>query len=231
MVFPLSALAAEPVRVEIPVSVELSGEAPSPEETYTVVLQAVDNAPMPENNTLTITGAGTASFSAISYSTPGVYSYTVAQQAGSHERGHYDTTTYYVKVTVTVSEDGTLEAVVAARKDAQMTGEKQSIIFTNTYDPAETPTQPADPGDNGGSSGDGGNSSGNDNSQTTPAQTETSAPQPSAAQMSITGQAPKTGDNGNAALWISLFVLSGCGLLLMIVKLYLSGRDRMSGHM
>ena len=81
MVFPLSALAAEPVRVEIPVSVELSGEAPSPEETYTVVLQAVDNAPMPENNTLTITGAGTASFSAISYSTPGLYSYTVAQQA------------------------------------------------------------------------------------------------------------------------------------------------------
>ena len=59
---------------------------------------------------------------------------------------------------------------MAARKDAQMTGEKQSIVFTNTYDPAETPTQPADPGDNGDSSGDGGNSSGNDNSQTTPAQ-------------------------------------------------------------
>ena len=52
-VFPLSAFAADTsVGVAIPVSVELSGETPSPEETYTFVLQAVDNAPMPEESTL-----------------------------------------------------------------------------------------------------------------------------------------------------------------------------------
>ena len=93
------------------------------------------------------------------------------------------------------------------------------IIFTNTYDPAE------DPGDGGGSSGNG-----DGGGQTQPAQPETTAPQPSAAQMSIAGQSPKTGDSGNLTLWTSLFALSGCGLLLIIAKCYLSRRDRMSGH-
>ena len=66
--FPVSAFAADAVNVAIPVSVELSGETPSPEETYTVVLQAVDDAPMPAENTLEITGEGTAAFPAITYS-------------------------------------------------------------------------------------------------------------------------------------------------------------------
>ena len=195
--FSLSALAAEPVKVEIPVSVELSGEAPSPEESYTFVLEAVDNAPMPAESRLTITGAGKSGFAPISYSTPGIYCYRVSQQAGSHERGHYDAATYYVKVTVTNSESGGLEAVVAARRDAQMEGVKQNIIFTNTYDPAE------DPGDGGGSSGNGGGGG-----QTQPAQPETTAPQPSAAQMSIAGTSPKTGDNAYTLFWGVLMVLS-----------------------
>lgn len=56
-VFPISAMAAGVAEVKIPVSVELSGEKPSPDETYTIILQGEDEAPMPEENTITITVA------------------------------------------------------------------------------------------------------------------------------------------------------------------------------
>ena len=85
-VFPISAMAAGVAEVKIPVSVELSGEKPSPDETYTIILQGEDEAPMPEENILTVTGAGKAEFPAVSYSVPGVYCYTVSQAAGQPEK-------------------------------------------------------------------------------------------------------------------------------------------------
>ena len=103
-VFPISAMAAGVAEVKIPVSVELSGEKPSPDETYTIILQGEDEAPMPEENTITITGAGKAEFPAVEYAVPGVYTYSVSQQPGKLENGHYDNTVYYVKVTVTNGE-------------------------------------------------------------------------------------------------------------------------------
>ena len=132
-VFPISAMAAGVAEVKIPVSVELSGEKPSPDETYTIILQGEDEAPMPEENTITITGAGKAEFPAVEYAVPGVYTYSVSQQPGKLENGHYDNTVYYVKVTVTNGESGDLEAVVAAHTDAQMNSEKQDIGFVNSY--------------------------------------------------------------------------------------------------
>ena len=131
-VFPISAMAAGVAEVKIPVSVELSGEKPSPDETYTIILQGEDEAPMPEENTITITGAGKAEFPAVEYAVPGVYTYSVSQQPGKLENGHYDNTVYYVKVTVTNGESGDLEAVVAAHTDAQMNSEKQDIGFVNS---------------------------------------------------------------------------------------------------
>ena len=53
-VFPISTFAADAVQVQIPVSIQTSGETPSPEENYTVELQAVDDAPMPSENVLEI---------------------------------------------------------------------------------------------------------------------------------------------------------------------------------
>ena len=84
-VFPISAMAAGVAEVKIPVSVELSGEKPSPDETYTIILQGEDEAPMPEENTITVTGAGKAEFPAVEYSVPGVYTYSVSQQPGKLE--------------------------------------------------------------------------------------------------------------------------------------------------
>ena len=103
-VFPISTFAADAVQVQIPVSIQTSGETPSPEENYTVELQAVDDAPMPSENVLEISGSGKAFFSPIQYTTPGIYYYTITQQSGTHKRGHYDQTVYYVKVSVTNGE-------------------------------------------------------------------------------------------------------------------------------
>ena len=133
-VFPVSAFGAGNAEVKIPVSVELSGEIPAQDETYTVKLSALDQAPVPKDDTLKITGEGASAFPAISYSSPGIYGYKISQQAGSHGGGHYDETVYYVRVTVTNAEDGGLEAAVAAHTDAGMTGEKRDIVFQNTYD-------------------------------------------------------------------------------------------------
>lgn len=134
---PASVMAAEKnVQVELPVSVRLEGDVPSTAETYTIILKAVDDAPMPSESVLKITGAGTAKFPAISYSVPGVYCYTVSQNVGGHERGHYDTTVYYVRVTVTNAENGGLDAAVAVHTDAQMQSAKQDVSFRNTYDKA-----------------------------------------------------------------------------------------------
>lgn len=69
-VFPISTFAADAVQVQIPVSIQTSGETPSPEENYTVELQAVDDAPMPSENVLEISGSGKAFFSPIQYTTP-----------------------------------------------------------------------------------------------------------------------------------------------------------------
>ncbi|MGN0405227.1 MAG: Spy0128 family protein [Bariatricus sp.] len=145
------ALAAETAEVELPVRIENSGEIPSPEETYIVVLRAIDDAPMPEKSTIEITGEGTTKFPAISYSVPGIYCYTVSQEPGNNERGHYDETVYYVKVTVTNADTGELETTVAVHTDAQMISEKSNITFENFYDAIPTPPKkdsPAKTGDN-----------------------------------------------------------------------------------
>ena len=128
--------------MKIPVRVELSGETPAQEETYIVKLEAYNQAPMPAQDTVKVTGTGMAEFAAIHYTAPGIYCYKVSQQAGSHERGHYDRTVYYVKVTVTNAEDGGLETAAAVHTDAAMTGEKRDIVFKNTYDAAPQPPEP-----------------------------------------------------------------------------------------
>lgn len=69
-VFPISTFAADAVQVQIPVSIQTSGETPSPEENYTVELQAVDDAPMPSENVLEISGSGKAFFSPFNIQLP-----------------------------------------------------------------------------------------------------------------------------------------------------------------
>lgn len=192
-VFPFSASAAGVAEVRIPVTIQTSGETPSPEEDYTVELKAVDDAPMPSESVLKITGEGTDSFPAIQYTTPGVYCYVITQQAGSHARGHYDATVYYVRVSVTNAENGNLETVVAAHTDSEMTNAKRDITFTNVYDPIKRTTE-----------------------ATTGKKKETKKGNKKTTKKSK--NKAKTGDNSNVALFTVLLLASATGLLIIAVS-------------
>ena len=77
-----TALAAEPVTAEIPVSVEIKDAAELPKaETFTITLRPADGAPMPagysQEAKLTFTAAGRQPFPTIRYDEPGDYRYTL----------------------------------------------------------------------------------------------------------------------------------------------------------
>lgn len=140
-VLPFSAFAAQlTAEAAIPVSIRVTGDAPSPAESYTVRLTSVDNAPMSVPGAayadIVITGTATGNFPEITYQTVGVYRYMISQIPGTHPRGHYDARVYDVVVTVTNAENGSgLEATVAIK----LNGKKYDAAeFVNDYDPEIT---------------------------------------------------------------------------------------------
>lgn len=113
------------------------------DESFGLVLRSVDNAPMPsgaQNGVKTYsTGAlnsskrsETVEFGSITYEAPGVYQYTLTQNAGSTSRMTYDSTTYHIYVKVYNTEDRTglrLEAMWVSKNDS--TEKLDSITFEN----------------------------------------------------------------------------------------------------
>ncbi|MCD8396284.1 MAG: hypothetical protein LUD12_03710 [Lachnospiraceae bacterium] len=124
-VLSFSALAEDAVTAVIPVSVESDDS----KESYWFQLTALNGAPMPERDTLVITGAGSAEF-VIEYSRVGVYRYTITQEIPETGSGNYDDTVYYVIVTVQDTENGFAATVIAHRGNTE--GDKCEIIFHQT---------------------------------------------------------------------------------------------------
>ena len=152
----LPALAADQrTELELEASVRCTGEAA--DETLTVRLTALDGAPMPEgcddeaelgfpaqdcraadDKTLTKT------FDTIVYTAPGIYEYTVTQDAGGRKRADYDDTVFYLKVMVAWDTDGELKGHVSVRRDGD-DGAKTELLFKNSYrstDPLPPPVTP-----------------------------------------------------------------------------------------
>lgn len=152
----LPALAADQrAKLELEASVRCTGEAA--DETLTVRLTALDGAPMPkgcddeaeldfpardcrdaDDKTLTKT------FDAIVYTVPGIYEYTVTQDAGGRKRADYDDTVFYLKVMVAWDTDGELKVHVFVRRDGD-DGAKAELLFKNSYrstDPLPPPVTP-----------------------------------------------------------------------------------------
>ena len=211
-VFPISTFAADAVQVQIPVSIQTSGETPSPEENYTVELQAVDDAPMPSENVLEISGSGKAFFSPIQYTTPGIYYYTITQQSGtpankesglveSRFRLPYQFADSLQFVSVTNGENGNLETVIAAHTDADMTDAKCDITFTNYYKPIKKTSE-----------------STTEMIPTTKRKPETKPGNKTSIKKSK--NKVKTGDNSNATLFAILLLVSGTGLLIIAISRY-----------
>ena len=143
------ALAAYEAIGTIPVTVRQTG--PITRQTYRFVLEPVDGAPLPEpSDKVTLTEDGTAvleittdrgtlsdAFS-IRYTRPGVYNYTLRQEAGTDYRMTYDRAVYNVTVYVVNDGNGGLETTTVAYRNAAT--EKGDIIFENDREPDPTAT-------------------------------------------------------------------------------------------
>ena len=127
-------------QIPIHVSVEVKNAPQEDTELYTIRLTAADGAPMPEGYgsyaDLKLAGGETGAFPVINYETPGIYYYTVWQEAGESpkETISYDETIFFLKVTAFAVPDGTIETAAAFYTDEACQGEKQQdIIFINEY--------------------------------------------------------------------------------------------------
>lgn len=113
----------------IQVAKVLEGRGWNNDDTYTFTLEAVNGAPMPGNDSVTITkdtAGRTAAFDEIPFSEPGTYEYTVKETKGSVKGIIYDETVKTVTFTVERNEKG--EIVAAPDSDLV-----QDVSFTNTY--------------------------------------------------------------------------------------------------
>lgn len=119
---------------------------PSTPEIYQIVLTPdKEGTPMPAGAKdgayiLTVKGAGTAEFSAITYPKLDVYHYTIKQRPGANKRATYDKTVYHLTVYVTNAKDGGVEVTPVLTREGK--DEKpDSIVFKNTY-PVNRPDTP-----------------------------------------------------------------------------------------
>ncbi len=168
----------------------LVGDTPPEQQTFTFVLEGQDGAPMPAQDTLAITGAGTGQFQPIVYTQPGDYTYTLREQAGTAERYTYDETVYTVTVQVTTDDAGALTANVSMAADGR-SGKAAKAVFVNSYEKEPEPTPPPD-------------EPGTPDTPDTPGTPDTPAQPP----------VPQTGDGTHNGLWAALLALSGLGMLL-----------------
>lgn len=125
-----------PLRVEVVFSKNVIG-IPYEDATFTFEMTASDSAnPMPKGSangkvTATVTGEGEVKFGEMTFTQPGVYTYTVSEIKGEKLGYIYDKTVYEITYTVT-DADGVLEATRTVTVDGEVVEETE---FTNVYIP------------------------------------------------------------------------------------------------
>lgn len=194
-----------PAELQLEVEKILTGDKPAKAATFTFELEAVDNAPMPQQDTITITGEGTAQFDTITYTVPEDYQYVIREKQEKLSGYTFDETVYDVTVRVTTDDNGVLTAAVYMEKDGS-TGKTDKAVFTNRY-------KAPDP---------------DDNPAPAPTPTPTATPVPSdgtSGGTSGTLALPQTGDLFNPYLWGGAGIIALLVLVVLIVK---KRRDRKS---
>lgn len=148
------------VRAVIPVTLRVSGSAPSKERSYFFRLTPLEGAPDPvideENGVgivsdvstgetfwqMTITGSGefeTTQKWTVPLTRVGTYHYQVAQVRGDYSRCRYDQTVYEVTITVTNAYDqqgndlDMLQATIVARVSGAKEDTKTDVVYHNRY--------------------------------------------------------------------------------------------------
>lgn len=121
------------VTVQLEVEKQIEGEAPSAPEDYVFILEGEEDAPMPDEAALTITGEGKAKFPEITYAEPETYRYTVREVPGDSASCTYDSSVYDVSVMITTDDGGNLSANVSATKEGE-SAKADKIRFVNRYE-------------------------------------------------------------------------------------------------
>lgn len=125
------------VAVDPPIARKYIDGTNPPSRTFTFIMEAKANAPMPEGSTgtrkaMTLTGEGTIEFGTIYYDKAGIYEYTIYEQQESASGWIYDDSRYSLMVTVTDEGNG-LQAKMSLQKNSHSVKE---AIFTNLYNKA-----------------------------------------------------------------------------------------------
>ncbi len=185
--FSTAAFAASPVSVSLEVSTVLSGTQ-TESETFEFVLTSLDTG---DEFFTTVDGAGTARFDRLTFNQVGVYKYTVRQTQGVNPNCTYDSTIYYVTISVFNGHDG-YDFRMSATVYKDGADEKQdSIVFENIYKTVTTePTEPTEP------------------DTTVPSSvSEETSNITQEASTSVTNNNPNTGDNSGLQMWVVLFAV------------------------
>lgn len=177
--------AASSAQLQLEVEKTILGDRPATQETFSFLLEPVGDAPMPEEDTVTITGSGKVTFPAITFDAPEDYHYTLREIPGKAWGFTYDDTVYLLTVQVTTDDAGNLTATLYLSQEGS-DGKADEIEFINRYRAPrpDTPEDPLKPDD------------------TTPEEPKPKPPTDSA----------DTGDESFLGLWITLCALAVCGL-------------------
>lgn len=183
-----------------PVRKIIRGE-PAHDSSFVFVMTADrPGDPMPEGSLdgvkeVTVLGAGEAEFGLITFTQAGVYNYTVVEKVGNEAGYTYDRSVFTLRYTVTEA-DGKLNCLRQIFQDGAERRDLTAATFINDYraDTKPTPTPGPD---------------------ATPSPAPTASPKPGG---------PKTADEGCAALYLALTLLSGAALLPAAGRLRRSAR-------
>ncbi len=115
----------------------LTGRNWTDSDRFGFTLTALDGAPMPAADSVTVDKTGSASFGAINFNKVGTYKYQITETVPQVTNGiTYDTHTALVTVTVT-DKGGALVATAAYDNTTALTAEDKAVAnaaaFTNTY--------------------------------------------------------------------------------------------------
>ena len=112
---------------------DVTGYAPSTDETYSFTLEALGSAPMPSgDDKISITGKNTAVFGDIIFLSEGIYTYEISEAKGDVTRCDYDTIPCTVKVVVEEVSGKLMTTSITYIKPGNSDSEEEAT-FTNYY--------------------------------------------------------------------------------------------------
>lgn len=127
-----SCTVALPVSVSVTADGKMTGAAVNPAENkdYEIVMTAEGEAPLPQESSIVVKGAGEGVFGPITYTEPGDYWYQIHQNHGNEKNILYDETSYTVLIQVVFNEENKLAAEIIVTENGS--GKKaDQIQFQN----------------------------------------------------------------------------------------------------